>query len=135
CFPTYESVKFAASARPPETRAGFGATGDTVQSVPFMEKSNSVGEIQANDPMSAVRMAGSTGKSVNATGFCPGVTTKRSCLPHLSHRNATIDPSGDQAGADGYLICEMRSIVMLPRGGSAAAGVASNTHTRRRAPR
>ena len=65
--------------------------------------------------MSDVRMSGSTGKSVSAIGGWPGVTTKRSCLPHASQRNATVFPSGDQAGDDGYLIREMRSIVMLPR--------------------
>ena len=73
-------------------------------------------------------MSGSTGKSVSATGVCPGVTTNRSCLPHASHRKATILPSGDQAGADGYLICEMRSMVMLPRGDceTAAGALASS---------
>jgi uncharacterized membrane protein (DUF485 family) len=60
----------------------------------------------------------------------PGVTTKRSCFPQASQRKATILPSGDQAGAEGYLICEMRSIVMLPRGGSAAVGTASDRQTR-----
>jgi hypothetical protein len=34
-------------------------------------------------------------------------------------------PSGDHAGDEGYLIREMRSMVMLPRGVSAPAGVAS----------
>jgi hypothetical protein len=134
-FCAYESVKFAASARPPETRAGLAVDGDTVHSVPFIENSSSLGDIHAK--RSDVRRADVRvdGKSVSATGFWPGVTTNRSCFPHASHRNATIDPSGDHAGADGYLICEMRSMVMLPRGGSAAAGIASSTQTRRPALR
>src|SRR5262245_58634315 len=76
--------------------------------------------------MSAVRMSGSTRRSVSAIGFCPAVTTNRTCLPHASQRKAMVLPSGDQAGADGYRICEMRSMVMLPRGDSVAAETASD---------
>ncbi len=112
---SFDSVKLAASANPPATRIGFAAAGDTVHSTPSLENRISVGDTHANDAMSDVRISGSTGKSVSAIGGWPGVTTKRSCLPHASQRNATVFPSGDQAGDDGYLIREIRSIVMLPR--------------------
>ena len=121
-----ESVKLAASASPPETRAGLADAGDTVQRTPSLANRISSADTHANDEMSDVLMSGSTGKSVSATGFWPGATTNRSCLPQASQRNATLFPSGDHAGADGYLICEMRSIVMLPRGASAAAGIADD---------
>src|SRR5262249_27373094 len=127
-----DSVKFAASARPPDMRVGFAAVGDAVHNAPLRENRISPGETHANDPMSDVRMSGSTGKSVRAVAFWPGATTNRSCLPHASHRNAIVLPSGDHAGADGYLIWEMRSMVMLPRGGSASAGAAR--HRSRAAP-
>src|SRR3954471_1532979 len=126
---SFDSVKLPASERPPDTRAAFGDVGDTVHSAPSFEKRISVGDTQEKDATSDVRMSGSTGKSVSATGFWPGETTNRSCLPQESQRKATIFPSGDQAGADGYLMCEMRSMVMLPRGVSAAAGIATKRHT------
>src|SRR5215470_5165438 len=79
--------------------------------------------------MSDNNMSGLTVKSVKATGFPPGVTTKRSCFPAASQRNATIFPSGDQAGLVGYLISAMRSMVMLPRGVAARFTVTLQTRT------
>src|SRR5947207_3949280 len=38
-------------------------------------------------------------------------------------------PSGDQPGAEVYFMCEMRSMVMLPRAVSAAAGIARDRTT------
>src|SRR5262249_40122017 len=130
-FLSLDKAKFPASARPPDIRVGFAEDGDTVHSTPSFENRIWSADTHANDVTSDVRMSGSTGKSVSATGFCRGVTTKRSCFPQASQRKATILPSGDQAGADGYLICEMRSIVMLPRGGSAATGSARDRDTTR----
>src|SRR5262249_19765949 len=114
-----ESANDAASDRPPDARSGFAARGETVQRTPSLAKRISSADRHANAVMSDVRISGSTGKSVSWTGGRPGVATKRSCLPHASQRNATIVPSGDQTGDEGYLMREMRSIVMLPRGASA----------------
>src|SRR4051812_530570 len=79
--------------------------------------------------MSESNRSGSTGKSVSRAGAPPGETTNRSCFPAASHRNATVFPSGDQVGLVGYLMFAIRSMVMLPRGGSAAAGDASVSRT------
>src|ERR1035441_4882867 len=46
-----------------------------------------------------------------------------SCLPAASHRNAMVLLSGDQAWSVGYLISEMRSIVMLPFGSVARSNM------------
>ena len=91
----------------------------TPHSWPSLPNQISSFEIHANAPMSDTSSSGSTGKSVSRTGALPGVTTNRSCLPAASHRNATLVPSGDHAGLVGYLMSAMRSMVMLPRGGSA----------------
>src|ERR1700752_1594061 len=73
--------------------------------------------------MSETSRSGSGGKSVSATAVLPGVTTKRSSFPAASQRKAIFVPSGDHAGLVGYLIAEIRSMVMLPRGPSAAGRV------------
>ena len=56
------------------------AAGDTVHSTPSFENRISVGETQANDVTSEVRMSGSTGKSVSAIGFRPGVDDEQILL-------------------------------------------------------
>src|SRR2546428_6133123 len=57
-FRSSDSVKFAASARPPDIRAGFDVDGDTVHKTPSLANRISSGETHANDEMSDVRMSG-----------------------------------------------------------------------------
>ncbi len=127
-----DRLKAPASPRAPGIGAGVPLAALTFHSRPLRPNRISSFEIQAKAPRSDCSRCGSTGKSVSATGRLPGVTTNRSCLPAASHRNATFVPSGDQAGLVGYLMSAMRSMVMLPFGGSAkaAAAVVSVTPTR-----
>src|SRR5687768_15689419 len=102
CFLSLDRMKFPPSVRS-ETRTGFGEDGDTVHSSPSLPNRIWSGETHARRLISDNSMSASTGKSVSATGFSPGVTTNKSCLPAASHRNATRLPSGDQVALVGYL--------------------------------
>ena len=110
-----------ASPSAPAIGAGSPVVALTFHSRPLRPKRISSFEIHAKAPRSDCSRSGSTGKSVRATAWLPGVTTNRSCLPAASHRNATFLPSGDHAGLVGYLMSAIRSMVMLPLGGSASA--------------
>src|ERR1700755_1992848 len=82
---------------------------------------SSSGEVHSKWWMSEVRISGSTGKLVRATGCSPALTMKRSCLPAASHKKAIVFPSGDHCWPVGYLISAIRSMVILPRGACSAS--------------